>query len=145
MSGDRGPVSESPIEKLLQAFDAFDIDGVMALIAPDARLLVADGRRAEGSDAVRELLTRFVADLRSTAHRITGQWHQDDVWIAEAEADYELRDWLQLTALPRAFVLYEGPDGIRDLRVYGAHEHPITEHRTGEEGMRIGDRWIPPL
>jgi Arc/MetJ-type ribon-helix-helix transcriptional regulator len=138
-------VSESPIEKLLEAFDALDIDAVMAQVAPDARLLVADGRRAEGSDAVRDLLTRFAADLRSTAHRITAQWHQDDVWIAEAEADYELRDWLQLTALPRAFILYEGPEGIRDLHVYGAHEHPLTEHRTGEEGMRIGDRWIPPL
>jgi SnoaL-like protein len=138
-------VSESPIERLLEAFDALDIDAVMAQVAPDARLLVADGRRAEGGDAVRDLLTRFMADLRSTAHRITGQWHQDDVWIAEAEADYELRDWLQLTALPRAFILHEGPDGIRELHAYGAHEHPLTEHRTGEEGMRIGDRWIPPL
>ena len=39
----------------------------------------------------------------------------------------------------------EGSDGIADLRVYGAHEHALSEHRTGEEGMWIGERWIPPL
>lgn len=141
----RGAVSGSPIAQLLEAFDARDVDGVMAVVAPDARLLVADGRRVEGSDAVRGVITRFVAELRSTAHRIIAEWHQDDVWIAEVEADYELRDWLQITALPRAFIAYEGSDGIRDLHVYGAHEHPITEHRSGEEGMQIGNRWIPPL
>jgi SnoaL-like domain len=138
-------VTESPLEKLLEAFDALDVERVMALVAPEGRLLTADGRRAEGKDAVRGMLMRFAGDLRSTSHRIRAAWHQDNVWIAEVEADYELRDWLQLRSLPRAFVLYEGPDGITDLHVYGAHEHPVTEHRTGEEGMLIGNRWIPPL
>jgi len=117
----------------------------MALLAPDARVLLADGRRADGAEAVRELVTGLVSELRSTSHRIVSQWHQDDVWIAEVEADYELADWLELKALPRAFFLKNGPDGISELHVYGAHERPIAEHRTGEEGMWIGDRWIPPL
>jgi hypothetical protein len=42
-------------------------------------------------------------------------------------------------------VLRANSAGISDLHVYGAHEHPLAEHRTGEEGMRIGGRWIPPL
>ena len=138
-------MSASPLEKLLGAFDALDVDAVMAMLEPDSRLLVADGRRADGREAVRVMVTRFFADLRSTSHRILAQWLLDDVWIAETEADYELRDWLQLKSLPRAFFVYEGSDGIRDLHVYGAHEHPLTEHRTGEEGMVIGDRWVPPL
>jgi hypothetical protein len=94
---------------------------------------------------VRALLIDFVATVRSATHRITAQWHQDDVWIAEVDATYELQDWLQLNALPRAFVLRAGPDGFADVRVYGAHERPLAEHRTGEEGMWIGERWIPPL
>ena len=138
-------MSGSPIQELLEACDALDVERMAELVAPDGRLLMADGRRAEGRDAVRQLLARLIRELRSTSHRIVHEWHQDDVWIAEVEADYELRDWFRLTSLPRAFVLYEGPDGISELHVYGAHEHPITEHRTGEEGMRIGDRWIPPL
>ena len=68
----------------------------MALMAPNARVPVADGRRAEGTEAVRQLFGDFLAQLRFTTHRITAQWHQEDVWIAEVDASYELRDWLQL-------------------------------------------------
>ncbi len=66
----------------------------MALMAPDVRMLVADGRRAEGTEAVRHLLGEFLGQLRSTTHQITAQWHEDDVWIAEVDASYELSDWL---------------------------------------------------
>jgi SnoaL-like domain len=135
----------SPIDRLLAAIDKLDVDAVTALFAPDARLLTADGRRAEGIEPVRQLLADFVATLRSTKHRVTAQWHPDDVWIAEVEASYELRDWLLIPAVPRAIVLRDGPDGIADLRMYGAHEHPVSEHRTGEEGIGIGSRWVPPL
>lgn len=138
-------MSSSPIETLLDSFDRLDVEGVMGLLAPDPRLRLADGRRADGAEAVRELVAGLIAELRSTAHRIVSQWHQDDVWIAEVEADYELTDWLELKALPRAFFLKQAPDGISEVHVYGAHEHPIAEHRTGEEGMWIGERWIPPL
>ncbi len=117
----------------------------MALMAPDCRLLTVDGRRAAGKGAVRELLTDFVATVRSTTHTITAQWHQDNVWIAEVEATYELRDLLKISALPRAFVLREGQDGVAELHVYGAHESPLTEHPTGAEPMRLGGRWIAPL
>ncbi|MHB8695932.1 MAG: nuclear transport factor 2 family protein [Solirubrobacteraceae bacterium] len=138
-------MNESPIDALLDAIDKLDADAATALMAPDCRLLAVDGRRAVGADAVREFLTNYFSALRSTKHRITAQWHPAGVWIAEVEADYELQDFLRVSALPRVFVLRVGPDGITDFRVYGAHERQITEHRTGEEGMWVGNRWIPPL
>jgi hypothetical protein len=138
-------VSDSPIARLLDAIDKLDLDAAMALAAPDCRLLTVDGRRAEGTQAVRELLASFLGSLRSTTHRITAEWHEDNVWIAEVEGDYELQDWLRIDGLPRAFVLRHGPAGFADLRVYGAHERPLTNHRTGEEGMWVGGRWVPPL
>lgn len=138
-------MSDSPVEALLDAFDRLDVDAVMALAAPEIRVRAADGRSAEGKDAARELITSLVADLRSTSHRIVAQWQVDDVWIAEVESSYELRDWLQLNRLPRAYVVHEGPDGIREVHAYGAHERPLAEHRTGEEGTWLGGRWIPPL
>jgi hypothetical protein len=138
-------VSESPLEQFLRAIDELDLEATMALMAPDPRVLVADGRRAEGREAVRQLLGDFLGQLRSTKHRITAEWHEDDVWIAEVEASYELRDWLHLTALPRAFIVRAGPDGVSDLRAYGAHEHPLSDHATGEEGIWVGGRWVPPL
>ena len=139
-------MNESPIERLLAAIDRLDVEAVTALLAPEPRLLAVDGRRAEGTEEVRELVTAFLAALRSTTHEITAQWHVDNVWIAEVDASYELRDFLRMDALPRAVVLREGPAGIADLRFYGAHEHPLSEHRTAEEwGRLVRGRWIPPL
>jgi hypothetical protein len=138
-------VSESPIEQLLGAIDRRDIEGAVAPIAPNCQMLAVDGRRAEGEAGVRALFTDFLATVRSSAHRITTQWHPDDVWIAEIEASYELMDRSRITALPRACVLREGQDGIAELHFYGAREHRLPDHRAGEEGLRIGGRWIPPL
>ncbi|MGD1050140.1 MAG: nuclear transport factor 2 family protein [Solirubrobacteraceae bacterium] len=139
-------MSASPVDDWLGAIDRRDLDAAMAMVSPDCRLLVVDGRRAEGSEAVRALLATYLAAVRSSAHHITAQWHQDGVWIAEVEADYELIDRLRITARPRAFVIREGTHGFADIRVYGAHEQPLTEHAAGgEKGMHLGGHLVPPL
>ena len=138
-------MDESPIARVLDAANRLDAEAAIALFAQDAHLLTADGRRADGIEAVRKLLTDLLGELHSVSYRITGQWHDGDVWIAEVEATYELKDRLQTGPLPRALVLREGPDGITDVRLYGAHERDLADHPTGEEGLWIGDRWIPPL
>jgi hypothetical protein len=119
----------------LQAVDSLDMEAVSALFAPDVRLLALDGRHAKGKAEVGKVFTGFCAMLRAATHRITAEWHLDNVCIAEVEANYELRDWGQINALPRAFVLRDGPDGIADVHVYEAHEHPLTDHRTDDEGV----------
>jgi ketosteroid isomerase-like protein len=136
---------DSPIARLLGAIVQLDAEAATALFAHDACLCTADGRRADGIEAVRRLLTDFLAQLRSAACRMTGEWQDGDVWIAEFEGTYELRDWLQTGPLPRVLVLRQGPDGIADVRVYGRHERALADHPTGEEGLWIGGRWIPPL
>jgi hypothetical protein len=138
-------MSDSPIERLLGSIDTLDAEGAMELLEPGACLLTADGRRAEGKEAARKLLGSYLGSLRSTRHQITSQWHIDDVWIAEVDASYELQDWLRLNDLPRVFVVRMKGEQIADVRVYGAHEQPLTDHPSGEEGMWIGNRWIPPL
>lgn len=138
-------MEQSPLEQLLASIDALDVEAVMTLLGSDPQVLAADGRRAAGVGEVRNLVTELLAVLRSTTHRVTAQWHVDDVWIAEVDADYELQDYLKLKALPRVCILRNRQGGVADLRVYGAHEHPLTDHRTGEEGMWIGTRWVPPL
>lgn len=138
-------MDDSPVVKILQAIDRRDVEGAMALVAPDVRMLAVDGRRAEGAEATRALVTDFLGGVRSMSHRITAQWHADDVWIAEVEATYELPDRATLNALPRVFVLEDSPDGVAAMRVYGAHEPPLIEQEPSEEGIHIGGRWIPPL
>jgi hypothetical protein len=140
-------LKESPLDAFLRALDSLDADAAMALMAPDCRLLTVDGRRAAGAGAVRVLLAAFLATLYSTSHRITAEWHVDGVWIAEVDADYELKDRLRIGGLPRAFVAREGPDGLSDVRVYGAHEDRLSDERESESerGLWFGGHWMPSL
>ncbi len=118
---------------------------MVALAAPDVQLLTVDGRRAAGAAEMRAVLGDFLGSLRSATHRVTAQWHPDDVWIAEVDASYELKDMTRLGVLPRAFIVRAGPDGLSDVRAYGAHEQPLTELGAAEHEMRLGGNWIPPL
>jgi hypothetical protein len=138
-------VPPSPLDRLLTALDELDADAAAALFAPDGRLLTVDGRRAEGIEAIRALLSDFLGQLRSTTHVTTARWQQDDVWIAEVDASYELRDWLKLTDLPRVFVLRNGPEGCADLRAYGAHERALASHESDADLLPVGGLWLPPL
>jgi SnoaL-like domain len=135
-------VERSPLVEFLQAVDTLDSEAVLALCAPDCTLTFVDGRHAEDRPALTRLLTDFLASLRSTSHEITAQWHQDDVWIAEVAASYELRDYLRLERLRRVFIIRTGPDGIRDVRAYGANERQLGDR---QEPIRIGGRLILPL
>jgi SnoaL-like domain len=138
-------VEGSPLTQLLEAMDRLDVEATVSTLAPSVQMLAADGRRANGHDEVARLLDSFLGELRRMEHRVTAQWHVDDVWIAEVDGTYELRDYFQTGALPRVFIARAQADGISELRVYGAHERPLTDHTTGEEGMWVGGRWIPPL
>jgi hypothetical protein len=135
----------SPLDEFLRAVDELDAEAAMALMAPDCRLMTVDGRRAVGTGPVRALLTGFVATLSSTAHRVTAEWHEDGVWIAEVDADYELKDRLQLGGLPRVFVARGGPEGLTDVRVYGAHEDRLSDDAEGDQGLWFGGHWMPSL
>ena len=134
-----------PLSQWLDAIHRLDADAAGSMLAPDVHLLTADGQQARGVAAARELMAAFISRLHSVSHEITAQWHVDDVWIAEVQATYELTDHYKTGRLPRVVIVRAGPKGVTELRVYGAHETPLTEHLTGEEGMWVGGRWIPPL
>ena len=135
----------SPLDAFLRAVDDLDADAVMALMAPDCRLLTADGRRGVGTEDVRALIRDCLAKLYSATHRVTAEWHVDGVWIAEVDASYEFKeDRLRIGDLPRAFVARGGPDGLRDMRVYGAHESRLDDEQ-GVQGLMFAGHWMPPL
>jgi len=138
-------VSGSPIKQFLGTIDKLDVDAALARATPEFCLLAVDGRRAEGISQARELLTDILSTLRSSTHRVTAEWHQDNVWIAEVEATYELKDRERPGALQRVFVLREGPDGFADLRVFGAHERWPGHSDSSKSEMRLGGHWMPPL
>jgi hypothetical protein len=136
---------DSPITQFLAAADRLDLDGTTSLLSPNARLLTPDGRQVEGSDSIRGLLSALFSELRSMTHEVQAQWHVEDVWIAEASASYELRDWHRFDGLPRAVICHLGDGGVVDLRVYGASEQPLSVHPSSDEPTRVGGRLIFPL
>lgn len=137
-------MTQSPIEQLLAALDGLDVDRAAALLAPDIRMVLADGRRAVGAAEVRSLLSTFIGQVRATSHHITAQWHLDDTWIAEAQSSYELRDNVRLD-LPGAFVVRANTEGIFEMHAYGVYEQTLIEHQGAQEGLVVGGRWFPPL
>jgi hypothetical protein len=138
-------MTRSPIADWLADVGRLDFEAALAAFAPDARLLSPDGRRAQGTAAIRERMREFAAELRAVSYEVTAEWHQKDTWIVEAEATYELRDYAEIGPVPCAMVARVGSAGIADLRIYGVHDQLIAEHHTGEEGMWVGRRWVPPL
>jgi hypothetical protein len=67
------------------------------------------------------------------------------VWIAEVDASYELTDRVLIGELPRAFIARGGPDGLSDVRVYGAHEDRLGADDETDHGLMFAGRWLPPL
>ncbi|HEX6395018.1 MAG TPA: nuclear transport factor 2 family protein [Acidimicrobiales bacterium] len=138
-------MDQSPIERILSAVDRLDVDGAVATLTDDCRMMLVDGQRVAGRDHVRTVLADFFGGLRSTSHKVISEWHEGDTWIAEMEASYELRNWLLVERVPRAMFLRHTSDGVSDIRFYGAHERSIIDRGGDPDAMRIGGRWIPPL
>jgi hypothetical protein len=135
----------SPIERLLIGLDERDADAIVALLAPGVQLLVVDGRRADGRDEARRLISDVLSMVRSVSHEITSQWQHEEVGIAEVNLTYELKDWYLLRDAPRAFFVHQGPEGITELHIYGAHERPLEEHQGDTGELRVGGTPILPL
>ena len=138
-------MADSPISAVLRAMEALDVDACISLFTPDGRLLSTDGNVAEGPEAVRAVLSDLFADLRAATYRVTAQWHPDeDVWIAEVDATYDLKEHGLRGPYPRAMVLRGGRE-IAELRVYGRHELPLTESGVSYREVLAGNRWLATL
>jgi hypothetical protein len=140
----------SPLQRFLRTFDRLDADACAALFAGDGRLRFVDGRVARGRSAVRECLSGYFADLRSTEHTVVAHWHLDRVCIGEVVATYVLADNARLGPVSKVFVARTRDDAIEDLRVYAEgepsfHDAVIRHERERLRGDLVRGRWIPPL
>jgi hypothetical protein len=139
-------VPDTPMQQVLSALDALDLDRAVALFAPDASLTTDFGDKAVGRDRVRDVLGEFLHELRATHHEITTEWHpEDEVWIAEMSATYELSDYSRRGPYQRAMILRVGDGGIEDMRIYGAHEVRLSEAGRQYAEVRAPGGWLPTL
>jgi hypothetical protein len=140
-------VPDTPMQAVLNALDALDLDSAVGMFAPDGTLTTLFGdETAEGHDRIRAVLGEFLQGLRSNEHAIVAEWNPEDgVWIAEMSATYELSDFSRRGPFRRAIILRTGSAGITDMRIYGAHERPLSETGRPYEEVRAAGGWLPTL
>jgi SnoaL-like domain len=139
-------VGDSPIRSVLRALDALDLDTAISLFAPDAKLMMVFGERVAGRDSVEREFRGFLGEIRAMHHKVTSEWNPEPgVWIAEIEATYELSDFSESGPIERAFIVRTGDDGIEDLRIYGAHEVPLSDGGRRYLNVRGAHGWLPTL
>jgi hypothetical protein len=140
-------VSDSPVQAVLRALDAIDLEGAVEQFAPDGVLTTVFGDRAEGRERVREVLGAFLQGLRGARYDIAAEWNpQSGVWLAETSATYELTDFSRRGPYERALILRARDAGITELRIYGQHERPLAEPDRGYVEVHGAHRgWLPTL
>ena len=140
-------MADSPIQAVLRSLDSIDLDGAVGQFAADGVLTTVFGDRAEGREAVRELLGAFLDGLRSTRHQLEAEWDTaGGVWLAQVSATYELSDFSRRGPFERAIILRGGDAGITELRIYGQHELPLSKSGHGYVEVHDAHRgWLPTL
>lgn len=134
------------MQAVLRALDALDLDGSVALFAPECSLMTVFGETVSGRDRVRDVLGAFLGGLRGASHEVSDEWNPEPgVWIAELATTYELADFSQRGPYQRAMILRAGDDGIEQLRIYGAHELPLSESGRPYVDVRGAHGWLPTL
>jgi hypothetical protein len=139
-------VPEAPIQAVVRALSAVDLEGALALFAPDGSLTNTFGDTASGSGEVRLVLGTFLHGLRAAHYEVAAEWNPETgVWIAEMSATYELTDYSRRGPYGRAMILRVGEQGIDVMRVYGDHELPLAEEGRQYENVRGPHGWLPTL
>ena len=98
--------------------DAMDIDSIMALFAPDARVVFGNGEPMLGVDAIRTGTVAFLDTIAGLHHSIVTEWNFGDDTIAELKVTYDRKDGQQV-AIPCVTIFHTRAAGkIDDYRVF---------------------------
>ncbi|MDE3130552.1 MAG: nuclear transport factor 2 family protein [Acidobacteriota bacterium] len=139
-------MADTPLQAVLRALDALDLERTLALFAPDGSLTTIFGDAAAGRDAVHDVLAELLGDLRATHHEVTSQWNPEQgLWIAEMSASYVLSDHSRRGPYERVMLVRAGDAGIEQMRIYGAHERPLAESEHPYTEVRGAHGWLPTL
>ena len=134
------------MQAVLRAIDALDLDGAVALFAPDGSLTTVYGDTAAGRERCKRCWASSCVRCATAHHDVTSEWNPESgVWIAEMSATYELSDYSRRGPYQRAMILRAGDAGIEQLHIYGAHELPLTEAGRPYARCAAPHGWLPTL
>ena len=98
--------------------DAMDVDSLMALFAPNARVVFGNGEPMVGIDEIRTGTIAFLQTIAGLHHSIVTEWNFGGDTIAELKVTYDRKDG-QHVAIPCATIFHTDATGkIDDYRVF---------------------------
>jgi ketosteroid isomerase-like protein len=102
--------TQTLISAIARADAALDLEGFLALLAPDAVMRIGSQPALVGVHAIRAAIAGLFGAMRSgVIHEVTRVWGDNTSLVYQAEATFPLKDGRDLT-LPYVNVLDVGPD-----------------------------------
>ena len=103
--------AERLIAAIARADAGLDLEGFLALLAPDVVMRIGSQAELRGKEAVREAIAGLFGGMRAgIRHTVSRAWGDGDVLVYQAEATFPLRDGRDIT-LPYVNVLDLGAGG----------------------------------
>jgi ketosteroid isomerase-like protein len=103
---------------LFATVDSMDVAKIMALFAPNARVVFGNGQPMVGTDEIGSGITAFYDTIAGLHHGIVNEWNVGDDAIVEFKVSYDRKDGQQV-AVPCVTIFHTDAAGkIDDYRVY---------------------------
>ena len=113
-----GAVTRPQSRELFAKTDSMDVDAIVSLFAPDARVVFGNGDPLVGHHEIRTGTTAFYDTIARLRHSIVREWTFANDTIDELKVTYDRKDGKQVT-IPCVTIFHTDAEGkIDDYRVY---------------------------
>lgn len=113
-----GAVTRPQSRELFAKTDSMDVDAIVSLFAPDARVVFGNSDPLVGHHEIRTGTTAFYDTIAGLRHSIVTEWTFANDTIAELKVTYDRKDGKQVT-IPCVTIFHTDAEGkIDDYRVY---------------------------
>ncbi|MEJ2534429.1 MAG: nuclear transport factor 2 family protein [Gammaproteobacteria bacterium] len=120
------------LKTLFECIDAMDTDGVLALLAPDARYRFASAPEIQGHDEIREAFEGVYASIAGIRHQLLGRWDGEGSLVVEGLTTYTRHDGSEVI-VPFCDVFELDGGLVSSYRIY-ADLAPLFEGAPAEAG-----------
>ena len=103
--------------ELFKAIDSKDVQGFIAMLAPDCTFKFGNLPAVNGAAAIEQFVAGFFESIDSLSHEIQDSWNVADGLICHGLVSYTRKDGSVLT-VPFANILKSGATGIDEYLIY---------------------------
>lgn len=105
------------ITELFRSIDNKDLQGFIALLAPDCTFRFGNQPAVNGASAIEDYVSGFFGSIAALSHEIMDSWDVPGGVVCHGRVSYTRQDGSILT-VPFANILKLSPAGIADYRIF---------------------------